>query len=94
VEFAVQQPDAKLEIIGYADSSGLEKKNLKLSVARAESVKKYLVRKGIAIDRILARGQGSANPLGDNKTKTGRALNRRVEIRSVIKEQKKVAATG
>jgi cytochrome c553 len=94
VEFSAKQPDAKLEIIGYSDNSGSEKNNIKLSAQRAESVKKYLVKKGIAANRIFTTGQGSASPLGDNKTKAGRALNRRVEIRSVIKEQKKVAATG
>jgi cytochrome c553 len=90
VEFAVKQPDAKLEIIGYTDTSGLEKTNIKLSIARAEAVKKYLVKKGIPANRILVKGQGSANPLGDNKTKEGRALNRRVEIRSVIQQLRKV----
>ncbi|MEO8343552.1 MAG: OmpA family protein [Gallionella sp.] len=93
VEFAAMQPEAKLEIIGYTDSTGSEKKNLKLSATRAESVKKYLVKKGIAADRIVARGQGSASPVSDNRTKGGRAQNRRVEIRSVIKEQRKVMAT-
>lgn len=92
IEFAVKQPEAVLEIIGHADNSGSEKTNIKLSVARAEAVKKYLVKNGVAPNRILAKGQGSASPLADNKTKAGRALNRRVEIRSVIKEQKKVAA--
>jgi OOP family OmpA-OmpF porin len=90
VEFAVKQPDAKLEIIGYTDTSGFEKTNIKLSIARAEAVKKYLVKKGIPANRILVKGQGSANPLGDNKTKEGRALNRRVEIRSVIQQLRKV----
>lgn len=93
VEFALKQPDAKLEIIGFSDQSGPEKQNIRLSVQRAESVKEYLVKSGIAANRILAKGQSTASPVGDNKTKEGRALNRRVEIRSVIKEQKKVPAT-
>jgi cytochrome c553 len=94
VEFAVKQPDAILEIIGFTDSSGFEKKNVRLSIKRAESVKKYLVKNGIAANRIITKGQGSDYPLADNKTKEGRALNRRVEIRSVIKEQRKVPAGG
>jgi cytochrome c553 len=94
VEFAVKQPDAKLEVIGYADNFGPEKINLKLSVKRAESVKKYLVKNGIAANRVVAQGQGAKSPRGNNKTKEGRALNRRVEIHSVIKEQRKVPIIG
>jgi cytochrome c553 len=94
VEFAVDHPEAKLDVIGYSDSTGSDKLNAKLSLARADTVKKYLVKKGIAADRIVTRGLGPADPMGDNKTKAGRALNRRVEIRSVIKEQKKVLSAG
>lgn len=93
VEFAAAFPDAKLEIVGYTDITGSEKLNLKLSLARAEVVKKYLVKQGVAADRIVTNGMGPADPIADNKTKAGRALNRRVEIRSVIKEQKKVLLT-
>jgi cytochrome c553 len=93
VEFAVNQPAAKLEVIGYTSSTGSEKLNMKLSLARAEAVKKYLIKQGIAEDRINTKGLGPADPIGDNKTKAGRALNRRVEIKSVIKEQKKVLVT-
>jgi len=93
VEFVAKHPDANLEVIGYADSTGSEKLNKKLSLARAKSVKQYLVGTGIAADRITVDGGGSTNPVGDNKTKEGRALNRRVEIRSVIKEEKKVLVT-
>jgi cytochrome c553 len=94
VGFVGQQPDAKLELIGYSDITGTAKKNLELSLARAETVKNYLVKKGVAADRITTRGEGSANPVGDNKTKAGRAMNRRVEIRSTIKVEKKVRAAG
>ena len=94
VEFAINQPEAVLEIIGFTDTSGSAKKNLKLSVARAEAVKQYLVKKDIPANRILTKGQGSDYPLGNNNTKEGRALNRRVEIRSVIKEQREVPISG
>ena len=94
VEFAANQPEAVLEIIGFTDTSGSAQKNLKLSVARAEAVKQYLVKKDIQANRILTKGQGSEHPLGNNKTKEGRALNRRVEIRSVIKEQREVPISG
>lgn len=90
VDFTKQRPEAKLEIIGYTDSTGSEKLNLKLSLARAELVKKYLLKKGVATDRIATKGLGPVDPVADNKTKEGRAKNRRVEIRSVIKEEKKV----
>jgi|GEM_PF-964946 len=94
VGFVAQHADAKLELIGYSDITGSERKNLKLSLARAESVKKYLVKKGVPANRIVTQGLGPANPVADNKTKNGRAKNRRVEIHSVIKEEKKVLVTG
>jgi OmpA-OmpF porin, OOP family len=94
VDFVGAHPDAKLELIGYTDSRGTEKLNQNLSLARAESVKKYLVGTGIAADRITIRGAGSSNPIGDNKTPEGRAQNRRVEIRSVIQEEKKIRVAG
>ncbi|HLD63859.1 MAG TPA: OmpA family protein [Candidatus Peribacteraceae bacterium] len=64
-----------------------------ISERRAESVKAYLVKKGISADRITAKGEGAANPVGDNATKEGRAKNRRVEIRSMVKEEMKVRIT-
>ena len=88
--FTVSKPDAKLEVLGYTSSTGSERLNMKLSLARAEVVKKYLIKKGIAADRIVTKGMGPADPIGDNNTRAGRALNRRVEIRSEIKEQRKV----
>ena len=84
-EFGAAFPDAKLEITGHTDITGTDKVNKKLSLDRAESVKKYLVKKGIAADRILTKGQGSSEPIADNKTKEGREQNRRVEIHSLIK---------
>lgn len=94
VDFAAAHPEAKLEVIGYTDSRGSEKLNTELSLARAESVKQYLIGAGMAADRITAQGAGPSNPIGDNKTPEGRAKNRRVEIRSVIKEEKKVRVTN
>jgi outer membrane protein OmpA-like peptidoglycan-associated protein len=94
VGFAAKYPDAMLELIGYSDSTGSAKTNQKLSLARAESVRKYLVKKGVASSRISTKGEGPANPVADNKTKEGREKNRRVEINSVIKEEKKVRVSG
>lgn len=90
VDFAVKYPDANLAVTGYTDSTGSKKYNLKLSERRAESVKAYLVKKGVAADRISTKGDGEANPVASNKTNEGRAQNRRVEITSVVREESKV----
>ena len=66
--------------IGHADSIGSDAYNQKLSVRRAESVKAYLVSKGIESNRIYTEGKGEKQPVADNKTREGRAKNRRVEI--------------
>ncbi|MBU1115716.1 MAG: OmpA family protein, partial [Bacteroidetes bacterium] len=73
----------KVSLTGYADSVGPEAYNLKLSNRRAESVKKYLVANGIAADRLICDGKGETNPVASNKTKEGRAKNRRVEIEKI-----------
>lgn len=83
VGFANKYQDATLTVVGHTDSLGNEKNNQALSTRRAESVKAYLVSKGISAGRIVTEGKGSANPIGDNKTEAGRAKNRRVEINSV-----------
>lgn len=90
VEFAAARQDANLTVTGYTDDRGNAQGNLKLSAARAEAVKAYLVQHGVAADRIIAKGEGAANPIADNKTAEGRAKNRRVEVNSVIREEKKV----
>lgn len=90
VDFAAGNPNSNLVVTGYTDSQGNEAKNVKLSAARAAAVKAYLVKKGVAADRISTKGVGSANPVGDNKTKEGRAANRRVEVTSTVREEKKV----
>jgi len=65
---------------GYTDSVGSDATNLKLSKDRAESVRSYLVSKGVPADKITAVGKGEANPVASNDTPEGRANNRRVEI--------------
>lgn len=69
--------------VGHTDSVGTDVYNQKLSVRRAESVKAYLVSKGIEKNRIYTEGKGEKQPVADNKTKEGRAKNRRVEIEVV-----------
>jgi len=66
--------------IGHADSIGSDAYNQRLSVRRSESVKAYLVSKGIEPNRVYTEGKGEKQPIADNKTRDGRAKNRRVEI--------------
>lgn len=73
-------PHFQLEIAGYTDSTGSASLNRKLSQARAESVKHYLQQHGVKPGRLKARGYGPSNPIGDNSTSEGRAMNRRVEL--------------
>jgi OOP family OmpA-OmpF porin len=75
-----QKPEWKLRISGHTDSIGDEEGNLNLSKERAESVKNYLVKKGIASERIETRYYGSAKPITSNETEEGRQKNRRVEL--------------
>jgi OOP family OmpA-OmpF porin len=74
--------------IGHTDSVGADAYNQKLSVRRAESVKSYLVSKGVEPNRIYTEGKGEKQPVASNSTKDGRQKNRRVEI-EVIGTRKK-----
>lgn len=81
-----QVKNLTLEVIiavGHTDSIGTDAYNQKLSVRRAQSVKKYLVSKGIEPNRVYVEGKGESQPVADNKTKEGRAKNRRVEIEAI-----------
>ena len=69
--------------VGHTDSIGTDAYNQKLSVRRAEAVKAYLVSKGIEKNRVYTEGKGEKQPVADNKTREGRAQNRRVEIEVV-----------
>jgi outer membrane protein OmpA-like peptidoglycan-associated protein len=75
-----QDTESKIVVNGYTDSQGTAAYNQDLSQRRAQSVRDYLVTKGIAADRITAVGFGLNNPVADNATAEGRANNRRVEI--------------
>jgi len=69
--------------VGHTDSIGTDAYNQKLSVRRAEAVKAYLISKGIDKNRIYTEGKGESQPVADNRTKEGRAKNRRVEVEVV-----------
>lgn len=72
--------DVKVEVNGYTDSRGKDRYNLRLSQRRAEAVRNYLIGKGIAPERLIAKGFGESRPVADNKTEEGRFKNRRVEL--------------
>ena len=78
---AGQRTGYLIELQGFTDDSGSENYNETLSQRRAESVQRYLVSKNIPLFRISIVGLGEANPIADNKTRTGREQNRRVEVR-------------
>ena len=73
-------PSYKLAIEGHTDNVGVPAKNLELSDGRAKAVKAYLMGKGVAENRLTAKGFGDTKPKATNKTKAGKALNRRVEF--------------
>jgi len=78
-----KNPDLKVEVDGHADSTGAAAYNMTLSEKRAEAVKKYFVDQGIDPDRLTTKGFGITKPAASNKTKEGRAQNRRVELTPV-----------
>ncbi|WP_437563665.1 OmpA family protein [Sorangium sp. So ce542] len=82
VRDAIQQnPDIELvEVQGHTDDSGTEEYNQRLSQERAEAVLSWLVAAGVPREKLVARGYGFEQPLGDNRVKTGRQKNRRVQF--------------
>jgi len=79
-QLLTDDPKLRLTVIGHTDDRGKRARNVKLSLRRAEAVKKYLVRRGISADRIDAMGKGPDEPLYDNRSADGRAGNRRIEF--------------
>ncbi len=78
--FLNEYEDRTVTIEGHTDSVGAENSNMSLSQSRADSVKNYLVREGIAGSRLSAMGLGESSPISNNATTTGRQQNRRVEV--------------
>ena len=79
-KFLTEFPERKLLIEGYTDSVGSASFNQTLSERRAAAVQQALIQRGVAADRIVARGYGKDFPVADNSSDEGRAINRRVEI--------------
>jgi outer membrane protein OmpA-like peptidoglycan-associated protein/uncharacterized protein YidB (DUF937 family) len=78
------QPEGTvIEVGGYTDNKGNAEGNKKLSQARADSVRKYLIGLGVKEGMLKAMGYGDANPVGDNNTEDGRFKNRRIEYKVV-----------
>jgi len=74
-------PEIRVEVQGHTDSIGSDGYNLKLSYARANAVRRYLIEHHeIDPSRLIARGYGERRPIADNRTKEGRAQNRRVDF--------------
>jgi outer membrane protein OmpA-like peptidoglycan-associated protein len=78
--FLRDYPDRSLVVEGHTDSSGSDSYNLELSQRRADSVRGFLLERGVAPERIVSRGYGKAFPVASNDTQAGRQLNRRVDV--------------
>lgn len=78
--FLKQYEDRTVVIEGHTDSVGDESANMSLSQNRADAVKNYLVREGVASSRLSVMGKGEGSPISSNVTDTGRQQNRRVEV--------------
>lgn len=79
-EFMTNRKSVTIRIEGHTDSRGSKPKNKILSLQRAESVRNYLIKKGVSPSRILTEGLGDSRPIADNGFDFGRRLNRRTEV--------------
>lgn len=75
-----QHPELRAKAIGYTDSTGTAQVNQTLSVNRARAVTDYIAARGISGTRLMSEGRGPSDPIADNSTPEGRAMNRRVEL--------------
>lgn len=81
VKYLNRRENERIEIGGHTDNVGSAASNLKLSQERAKTVVQYLISKGIAPERLVAKGYGMTVPIESNKTEEGRAANRRTEVK-------------
>ncbi|TDV62473.1 OmpA family protein [Pseudomonas sp. LP_7_YM] len=79
-KFLQENPDRKVIVEGYTDSTGSDSHNQSLSERRAGSVRMALVKMGVSPDRVVSQGYGKEYPVADNTSASGRAMNRRVEV--------------
>jgi OOP family OmpA-OmpF porin len=82
-EYLGNKKSMKIEIGGHTDNVGDATANMKLSQERANSVRNYLIKKGIAGDRVIAKGYGDTMPVADNNTPEGKQKNRRTEVKTI-----------
>ena len=80
-QYLKEHPHKKVQITGYTDATGSAAYNLKLSEQRAQGAAKYLMALGVDGNRISTRGLGASNFIASNETESGRAQNRRIEIK-------------
>lgn len=80
IQLLKEMPEVDIQIVGYTDDIGSAQYNLELSLRRAESVRDYIVARGIDDARLSVAGRGKTEPLVSNSTSEGRAVNRRVEF--------------
>ena len=83
VKLLNENPTIKIEISGHTDDVGKPSDNLTLSDYRSMAVVNYLISKGIAAQRLTYKGYGETQPISNNKTEEGRAMNRRTEMKVV-----------
>jgi outer membrane protein OmpA-like peptidoglycan-associated protein len=89
-----EDPELYVFVDGHTDSTGTNAHNLALSKRRSAAVKVWLVKHGIATNRLVTRGFGEDNPVADNSTDEGKSLNRRVEFVKMSDEEKAKAAAA
>ncbi len=79
----IEAPTIRIEVVGHTDATGGRTRNIRLSLGRAEAVRAYLIMQGVPSERLVARGFGPDQPIANNGTPSGRAMNRRVELRKI-----------
>ena len=85
VKLLTDNPSVKILIAGHTDSDGNEAANKMLSENRAKEVVSYLIRKGVKQNRLTSKGFGATQPIDSNLTETGKANNRRTELKIIAK---------
>ena len=79
-QYLVEHPDVRLRITGHTSAAGPEGYNQRLSLKRAAAVRQALIGYGVGPERLFTAGRGESEPIASNRTREGRALNRRVEL--------------